>query len=177
MSINNSRRIFFKIAGLSISIFAVYKLKYFESPIRILSHYFDKPLQDLSAHDFYFLSQDLLGETEPSLSQDLSNRIWTQLNSEPKFKEKLWLLLSDHKKAKKNSGSFELTEEIAEIHKIAIKKVLRFWYTGVVEDQNHNQERFFYEEALMHSYFYQLRPPPGNCAGTFGYWSNPPKNS
>lgn len=177
MSTHKSRRIFLKITGLSISFFAIYKLKYFENPIRILSHYFDKPLSDLNANDFYFLSKDLLGETESNLSQDLSARIWTQLNSEPKFKEKLWLLLSAHKRATMNSGNFELTEDLAEIHKIAIKKILRFWYSGVTEDQNHNQERFFYEEALMHSYFYKLRPPPGNCAGSFGYWSKPPHNS
>jgi hypothetical protein len=177
MLTNKSRRIFFKIAGLSISLFAVYKLKYFKRPVRKLSHFFDKPLADLNANDFYLLSQDILGETDSTLSNDLSHQIWVKLNSDAKFKDKLWLLLSDHKKIKIQSGLFELTEELAEIHKIALKKILCFWYTGVVKDQNHIQERFFYEEALMHSRFYKLRPPPGNCAGAFGYWSKPPKNS
>jgi hypothetical protein len=177
MNFNKSKRLLFKLAWSTIVIVAVYKLKYFEKSFFVLSHSFDKPLTDLNANDFYRLSQDLLGETELSLSRDLSNRIWNQLNNIGEIKEKFYLLLSEYKRSKISHQKFEITEEFSTVHKAAIRTVLIFWYTGVFKYQTLPQERFFYEEALMHSNFYSIRPAPGNCGGTFGYWAKPPEQT
>lgn len=177
MDLNKSKRLFLKLACSSFAIFAIYKLKYFEEPLRILSHAFDKPLTDLSNEDFYLLSLDLLGETSKTISPDLSNRIWSQMQNIPELKEKLFLMISDHKRKRLNQEPLAVSEEFTEIHSEALKTTLRFWYTGVLKYKKNNAQRFFYEEALMHSQFSHLRPPPANCGGTFGYWSKPPENS
>lgn len=54
-----------------------------------------------------------------------------------------------------------------------IGHLLTTWFTGVYYHQTGNHV-VAYRNALMHVALQDVRPIPGHCEGTFGFWSEPP---
>lgn len=54
-----------------------------------------------------------------------------------------------------------------------IGHLLTTWFTGVYYHQKGNQV-VAYRNALMHVAIQDVRPIPGHCSGTFGFWADPP---
>lgn len=51
--------------------------------------------------------------------------------------------------------------------------LLTTWFTGIYYHQTGNHV-VSYRNALMHVALEEVRPVPGYCGGTFGFWSEPP---
>lgn len=54
-----------------------------------------------------------------------------------------------------------------------IGHLMTTWFTGVYYHQIGNHV-VAYRDALMHVALQDVRPIPGHCDGTFGFWSEPP---
>lgn len=54
-----------------------------------------------------------------------------------------------------------------------IGHLMTTWFTGVYYHQTGNHV-VAYRDALMHVALQDVRPIPGHCDGTFGFWSEPP---
>lgn len=54
-----------------------------------------------------------------------------------------------------------------------IGHLLTTWFTGIYYHQQGNHV-VTYRNALMHVALEDVRPVPGHCNGTFGFWSAPP---
>jgi hypothetical protein len=54
-----------------------------------------------------------------------------------------------------------------------IGHLLTTWFTGVFYHQIGNHV-VTYRHALMHTAIQDVRPIPGHCDGSFGFWSKPP---
>jgi hypothetical protein len=64
-------------------------------------------------------------------------------------------------------------EKFTEGERWFIGHLLTTWFTGVFYHQIGNHV-VAYKHALMHTAIQDVRPIPGHCDGSFGFWSKPP---
>jgi hypothetical protein len=124
---------------------------------------------------FYQLSALLLGVTLDSMDRDLSDRIWRELTSTDAATANLMDLYL--RTLGNNEGVNLQTAHWSDANKKFAATILNIWYTGTIKDDQGNARRLFYEQSGMFSFYFSVRPAPGNCAGAFGYWTKPPEIS
>jgi hypothetical protein len=113
------------------------------------------------------------------LDRDTAQKILDLIRSEPWGKEHLAQIAEKIFPSGADSNLTVSRQELLNPAKFTegerwfIGHFLTTWFTGVFYHQIGNHV-VSYRHALMHTAMQDVRPIPGHCDGSFGFWSKPP---
>ncbi|MFM2407287.1 MAG: Membrane bound containing D-sorbitol dehydrogenase [Pseudomonadota bacterium] len=117
------------------------------------------------------------------LDQETAGRIYEHILLEPWGKEHLALIEERIRILQLESSSTvtlqqllankHFNEEAGKGERWFVDHLLTTWFTGIYYHQSGNYV-ITYRDALMHVALQNIRPIPGHCVSTFGYWTEPP---
>lgn len=135
-------------------------------------------IENQSLQQFIQLSQRLTGESR--LNQQVALNIWLELRDEQWGEDHLQRVINKLLPTKSNDD-MDFSEALNfdpldDGERWFTEHLTTTWLTGIYFHERGNKT-ISYRHALMHESLLDLRPVPGDCDRSFGFWQSPPENS